>query len=254
MTLTAHLERMGLLGPRFSGAHAIWIDDTEIELIARHGGSAGAQPGIEPAAGKRHRRHAAGDRRRGDGGRGDRWVIVLGQPEHVRGNAAGRVRLPRVRPGAGGLDRRGGSADAGDRGQRGGARDGGPDRADRAGLQGGSGVPRSGSCQPGAAQQRGEPVGEHRGWGGGARRDGRRPIRAARRRAAGAGLGRGGLAGPGCGGAAGRGQRGRAGGGGKAGAGGEPFLRWPRPLRARSAAQAVGTMSVAKAKKTFRKR
>jgi 5-methylthioadenosine/S-adenosylhomocysteine deaminase len=37
-TLTAHLDRMGLLGPSFSGAHAIWIDDAEIELIARHGG------------------------------------------------------------------------------------------------------------------------------------------------------------------------------------------------------------------------
>src|SRR5208283_297345 len=39
MTLTAHLNRIGLLGPRFSWAHAIWIDDSEIELIARHGGT-----------------------------------------------------------------------------------------------------------------------------------------------------------------------------------------------------------------------
>ena len=45
MTLTAHLVRLGLLGPRFSGAHAIWIDDTEIELIARHGGALAHNPG-----------------------------------------------------------------------------------------------------------------------------------------------------------------------------------------------------------------
>jgi 5-methylthioadenosine/S-adenosylhomocysteine deaminase len=45
MTMTAHLERMGLLGPRFSGAHAIWIDDSEIELIARHGGALAHNPG-----------------------------------------------------------------------------------------------------------------------------------------------------------------------------------------------------------------
>jgi 5-methylthioadenosine/S-adenosylhomocysteine deaminase len=45
MTLTAHLDRMGLLGPRFSGAHAIWIDDAEIALIARHGGALAHNPG-----------------------------------------------------------------------------------------------------------------------------------------------------------------------------------------------------------------
>jgi 5-methylthioadenosine/S-adenosylhomocysteine deaminase len=45
MTLTAHLHRMGLLGPRFSGAHAIWIDDAEIDLIARSGGTLAHNPG-----------------------------------------------------------------------------------------------------------------------------------------------------------------------------------------------------------------
>jgi 5-methylthioadenosine/S-adenosylhomocysteine deaminase len=45
MTLTAHLGRMGLLGPRFSGAHAIWIDDAEIELIAAAGGALAHNPG-----------------------------------------------------------------------------------------------------------------------------------------------------------------------------------------------------------------
>jgi guanine deaminase len=45
MTLTAHLDRMGLLGPSFSGAHAIWIDEAEIELIARRGGTLAHNPG-----------------------------------------------------------------------------------------------------------------------------------------------------------------------------------------------------------------
>ncbi|MEA2774481.1 MAG: hypothetical protein QOD93_7443 [Acetobacteraceae bacterium] len=45
MTLTEHLQRMGLLGPGFSGAHAIWIDDAEIELLARHGGALAHNPG-----------------------------------------------------------------------------------------------------------------------------------------------------------------------------------------------------------------
>jgi 5-methylthioadenosine/S-adenosylhomocysteine deaminase len=44
-TLTAHLHQLGLLGTRFSGAHAIWIDDAEIELIARHGGTLAHNPG-----------------------------------------------------------------------------------------------------------------------------------------------------------------------------------------------------------------
>jgi 5-methylthioadenosine/S-adenosylhomocysteine deaminase len=44
-TLTDHLHQIGLLGPRFSAAHAIWIDDAEIALIARHGGTLAHNPG-----------------------------------------------------------------------------------------------------------------------------------------------------------------------------------------------------------------
>ncbi len=44
-TLTAHLHRIGLLGPRFSGAHAIWIDDVEMALIASQGGMLAHNPG-----------------------------------------------------------------------------------------------------------------------------------------------------------------------------------------------------------------
>jgi 5-methylthioadenosine/S-adenosylhomocysteine deaminase len=44
-TLTAHLDRVGLLGPGFSAAHAIWLDDAELALIARHGGALAHNPG-----------------------------------------------------------------------------------------------------------------------------------------------------------------------------------------------------------------
>jgi guanine deaminase len=44
-TLTAHLDQIGLLGPGFSAAHAIWIDDAEMALIARHGGTLAHNPG-----------------------------------------------------------------------------------------------------------------------------------------------------------------------------------------------------------------
>jgi 5-methylthioadenosine/S-adenosylhomocysteine deaminase len=44
-TLTRHLDDLGLLGPRFSAAHAIWIDAEEIELIAARGGAIAHNPG-----------------------------------------------------------------------------------------------------------------------------------------------------------------------------------------------------------------
>jgi 5-methylthioadenosine/S-adenosylhomocysteine deaminase len=44
-TLTRHLDELGLIGPRFSGAHAIWIDAGEVELIAARGGAIAHNPG-----------------------------------------------------------------------------------------------------------------------------------------------------------------------------------------------------------------
>jgi 5-methylthioadenosine/S-adenosylhomocysteine deaminase len=44
-TLTRHLDRLGVLGPRFSAAHAIWIDADEIDLIAKRGGAIAHNPG-----------------------------------------------------------------------------------------------------------------------------------------------------------------------------------------------------------------
>jgi guanine deaminase len=35
--LTARLDRLGALSPRFSGAHAVWLDEAEMGLLAAHG-------------------------------------------------------------------------------------------------------------------------------------------------------------------------------------------------------------------------
>ena len=43
-SLTAHLDSLGLLGPRFSAAHGIWLDDADMRLIGDHGGSISHNP------------------------------------------------------------------------------------------------------------------------------------------------------------------------------------------------------------------
>ncbi len=44
-TLVAHLESLGLLGPDFTAAHAIWLDDDDFKRIAAHGASLAHNPG-----------------------------------------------------------------------------------------------------------------------------------------------------------------------------------------------------------------
>ena len=114
MTLTSHLDRMGLLGPAFSGAHAIWIDRSEIDLIAARGGTLAHNPGSNLRLGNGIADMRRAIAARSDGRGGHRRIVLLGQPEHVRGDAAGGLRFPRVRPPAGGLDRRSRSVAHGD--------------------------------------------------------------------------------------------------------------------------------------------
>jgi 5-methylthioadenosine/S-adenosylhomocysteine deaminase len=45
ITLTAQLDKLGVLGRRFSGAHSVWLDDAELDLIARRGGALAHNPG-----------------------------------------------------------------------------------------------------------------------------------------------------------------------------------------------------------------
>lgn len=44
-TLTAHLEALGLLGPQFTAAHAIWLDGDDIQRLADNGASVAHNPG-----------------------------------------------------------------------------------------------------------------------------------------------------------------------------------------------------------------
>jgi guanine deaminase len=43
--MTHHLDDLGVLGPRFSGAHAIWIDPDEMDLLAKRGCALAHNPG-----------------------------------------------------------------------------------------------------------------------------------------------------------------------------------------------------------------
>jgi 5-methylthioadenosine/S-adenosylhomocysteine deaminase len=44
-SLTMHLAQLGLLGPRFTAAHSIWIDDDDIKRLADAGASVAHNPG-----------------------------------------------------------------------------------------------------------------------------------------------------------------------------------------------------------------
>ena len=44
-TLTAHIESLGVLGPHFTAAHAVWLDDDDISRLADHGASIAHNPG-----------------------------------------------------------------------------------------------------------------------------------------------------------------------------------------------------------------
>jgi 5-methylthioadenosine/S-adenosylhomocysteine deaminase len=44
-SLTAHLDELGLLGPRFTAAHAIWIEDDDIARLSGAGASVAHNPG-----------------------------------------------------------------------------------------------------------------------------------------------------------------------------------------------------------------
>lgn len=43
-SLTAHLDRLGILGPDFTAAHGIWLDGDDIALLARRGASVAHNP------------------------------------------------------------------------------------------------------------------------------------------------------------------------------------------------------------------
>jgi 5-methylthioadenosine/S-adenosylhomocysteine deaminase len=44
-TLTSHLDELGLLGPKFSGAHCIWLDEDDVKRFSDCGASVAHNPG-----------------------------------------------------------------------------------------------------------------------------------------------------------------------------------------------------------------
>ena len=44
-TLTGHLEKLGMLGPKFTAAHGVWLDDEDMKRLGSHGGSVAHNPG-----------------------------------------------------------------------------------------------------------------------------------------------------------------------------------------------------------------
>jgi guanine deaminase len=44
-TLTAHMDALGLLGPQFTAAHAVWLDRDDIQRLADNGASVAHNPG-----------------------------------------------------------------------------------------------------------------------------------------------------------------------------------------------------------------
>jgi len=45
VTLTRHLDRLGILGPNFTAAHAVWLDSDDIARLGDRGGSVAHNPG-----------------------------------------------------------------------------------------------------------------------------------------------------------------------------------------------------------------
>jgi len=44
-TLIAHMDKLGLIGPDFTAAHAVWLDDDDMRRMAAHGASVAHNPG-----------------------------------------------------------------------------------------------------------------------------------------------------------------------------------------------------------------
>ncbi len=123
----------------------------------------GAQSRLQHAAGQRAGRHARHAGAAGQCRHRHRRRQLLGQSEHVRGDAARLVQLQGPGSGCRALDHHRGGVARGHRGQRPRTRPGKADRQDRAGLQGRHRLPRPAPHQLDPDQRSGERAGPHRG-------------------------------------------------------------------------------------------
>ena len=87
MTQTAWLEVLGVLGPRFTAAHAVWLDRDDMRRLADAGRRGRPQPRLQREARERPRRRPRTPRRGRAGRDRHRRLHLLRQPQHVRGDA-----------------------------------------------------------------------------------------------------------------------------------------------------------------------
>ncbi len=117
-TQTAHLDSLGVLGPHFTVAHGVWLDNEDMARLGDHGASVAHNPGSNMRLGSGLADTRAMLERRVNLGIGTDGANCCRQSEHVRGDAPRLFRLEGAGTGLAALadDPRGGLG--GDRGQR----------------------------------------------------------------------------------------------------------------------------------------
>ena len=162
-TLAAHMDELGLVNERFTVAHGVWLDDDDMKRLGDRGASVAHNPGSNMRLGNGLADVRGMLTRQSQCRRRHRRRQLLGQSEHVRGDAARLVRLQGPGAGRAELAHHRGDAARRHRRQRPCARPGKADRPDRAGLQGRHRVPRPAPHQLDPDQRSGERAGPHRG-------------------------------------------------------------------------------------------
>ena len=82
-SLVGHLHELGLLSPTFTAAHAIWLDDDDIDRLAETGADGRAQSGQQSQARFRTRSHPTHARARGHVRHRHRRLPLIRQSECV---------------------------------------------------------------------------------------------------------------------------------------------------------------------------
>ena len=103
-SLAAHMDELGLVNERFTVAHGVWLDDEDMKRLGDRGASVAHNPGSNMRLGNGLADVRGMLRRRGQCRHRHRRRQLLGQPEHVRGDAACLVRLEGPGPGRRALD------------------------------------------------------------------------------------------------------------------------------------------------------
>ena len=127
-TLVGHLHKLGLIAPNFTAAHAVWIDDDDMERLADAGACVAHNPGSNMKLGSGLGAARAMRDRGITLGIGTDGCLSSGQSERVRSDAHGGFHLARAGPRSAPMAFGGGSLRGGDQGRSPRARDGKVDR------------------------------------------------------------------------------------------------------------------------------